>query len=159
MKAQKLNRRQARWPLYLFKFSFMLKHISESKMEKADSLSRRLDQEVDVEKDNENEMVVKLEWLEARRTKAVEIIVDRVDLLEKVRKSKVKDDKVVKAVEKMKQAGMKMLRDEEWREVNGVITPQMNFLQKITFDTLYTNKFLIRVCSRALSIPSERNTI
>jgi len=43
MKAQKLNRRQARWPLYLFKFSFMLKHISESKMEKADSLSRRLD--------------------------------------------------------------------------------------------------------------------
>jgi len=73
-------------------------------------------------------MVVKLEWLEARRTKAVEIIVDRVDLLEKVRKSKVKDDKVVKAVEKMKQAGMKMLRDEEWREVNGVITPQMNFL-------------------------------
>jgi len=66
---------------------------------------------------------------------------------------------VVKAVEKIKQAGIKMLRDEEWREVNGVITPQMNFPQKITFDTLYTNKFLIRVCSRALSIPSECTTI
>jgi len=48
-----------------------------------------------------------------RRTKTVEIIVDRVDLLEEVRKSEVKDDKVVKAVEEMKQAGVKMLRDEE----------------------------------------------
>ena len=41
---------------------------------------------------------------------------DRVDLLEEVRKSKVKDEKVVKAVEEMKRAGVKMLRDEEWRE-------------------------------------------
>jgi len=58
-------------------------------------------------------MLVKPEWLEVRRTEAVEIIVDRVDLLEKVRKSKVKDDKVMKSVEEMKQAGVKMLRDEE----------------------------------------------
>jgi len=56
-----------------------------------------------------------------RKTEAVEIIVDRVDLLEEVRKSKVKNDKVVKAVEKMKQAEVKMSRDEEWREVNGIM--------------------------------------
>ena len=37
-----------------------------------------------------------------RKTEAVEIIIDEVDLLEKVRKSKVKDDKVVKAVEEIK---------------------------------------------------------
>jgi len=43
----------------------------------------------------------------------VEIIVDRVDLLEEVRKSKVKDDKVVKVVEEIKQVGVKMLRDKE----------------------------------------------
>jgi len=43
----------------------------------------------------------------------VEIIVDGVDLLEKVRKFKVKDDKVIKVVEEMKRAGVKMLRDEE----------------------------------------------
>jgi len=69
---------------------------------KADSLSRRPDWEIGVEKDNENEMLVKPEWLEVRKTEAVEIIVDGVDLLEKVRKSKVKDDEVVKVVEKMK---------------------------------------------------------
>jgi len=43
MKAQKLNRRQARWALYLSRFNFMLKHVPGSKMGKADSLSRRPD--------------------------------------------------------------------------------------------------------------------
>ena len=48
-----------------------------------------------------------------RKTEAVEIIVDRVDLLEEVRKSKVKDNKVVKAVKEMRRARVKMLRDKE----------------------------------------------
>ena len=39
------------------------------------------------------------------------------------------------------------------------VMPQANFLQKITFDIHYTNKFLIRVHSRTLSISSEHNTI
>jgi len=65
--------------------------------------------------------MVKPEWLEVRRTEAVEIIVDGVDLLEEVRKSKVKDDEVVKVVEKIKRAGVKMLRDEKWREVDGIM--------------------------------------
>jgi len=82
-------------------------------MEKADSLSRRLDWEVGVEKDNEDKILVKPEWLEVRRNEVVEIIVDGVDLLEEVRKSKVKDDEVIKAVEEMKQAGVKILRDKE----------------------------------------------
>jgi len=43
MKAQKLNQRQARWALYLSRFNFMLKHVLESKIGKADSLSRRPD--------------------------------------------------------------------------------------------------------------------
>ena len=90
-------------------------------MGKADSLSRRPDWEVGVEKDNEDETLVKPEWLEVRRTEVVEIIVDGVDLLEEVRKSKVKDNEVVKAVKEMKQAGVKMLRDKEWKEVDGIM--------------------------------------
>jgi len=121
IKAQKLNKRQVRWALYLSRFNFMLKYIPGSKMGKADSLSRRLDWEIGVERDNEDETLVKPEWLEVRRTERVEIIVEGVDLLEKVRKLKVKDDEVVKAVEEMKQAGVKMLRDEEWREEDSII--------------------------------------
>ena len=65
--------------------------------------------------------MVKLEWLEVRKTEAVEIIVDGVDLLEEVRKLKVKNNEVVKAVKEMKWTGVKMLRDEEWREVDGIM--------------------------------------
>jgi len=90
-------------------------------MEKANSLSRRPDWEVGVERDNEDETLIKPEWMEMRRAEIVEVIVDRVDLLEEVRKSKVKDNEVVKAVEEMKRAGVKMLRDEEWREVDGIM--------------------------------------
>jgi len=50
-----------------------------------------------------------------------EVIVEGVDILEKIRKSKAKDDKVIKAVEEMKKAGVKMLRDEEWREEDGLM--------------------------------------
>jgi len=113
MKAQKLNRRQARWALYLSRFDFVLKHVLGSKMGKADSLSRRPDWEVGVERDNKDKTLVKPEWLKVRRAEMVEIIVDGVDLLEEVRKSKVKDDEVVKVMEEMKQAGVKILRDEE----------------------------------------------
>jgi len=59
--------------------------------------------------------------LEVRRVERVKVIVEEVDLLEKVRKLKVKDNKVVEAVEEMKQAGVKILRNKEWREVNSIM--------------------------------------
>ena len=121
MKVQKLNWRQARWVLYLFRFDFTLKYVLGSKMGKAVSLSRRPDWKVEVKRDNENEMLVKPEWLEVRRTETVEIIIEGVDLLEQVRQLKVKDNEVIKVVEEMKQTGVKMLRDKEWREVDGII--------------------------------------
>ena len=121
IKAQKLNKRQAIWALYLSRFDFTLKYVLGSKMGKANSLSRRPDWEVGVERDNENETLVKPKWLEVRRTEKVEIIVEGVDLLEKVKQSKVKDDEVVKAVKEMKLMGVKVLRDEEWREVDSVM--------------------------------------
>ena len=71
-----------------------------------------------MERDNEDKMLVKKEWLENRRTEKVEVIVEGVDLLEKIRQSRVKDDKVVKAVEEMKQAEVKVLRDKEWRDID-----------------------------------------
>jgi len=49
---------------------------------------------------------------------AGEVIVERVDILEKIRKLEARDNEVIKAVEEMKKAGVKMLRDKEWREEN-----------------------------------------
>jgi len=80
----------------------MLKYVPESKIGKTNSPNRRLDWKVGVEKNNENKILVKLEWLEVKKTEKVEVIVKGVDLLEKVKQSKVKDDKVIKTVEEMK---------------------------------------------------------
>ena len=111
MTSQNLNRRQARWALYLSRFDFLLKHVPGSKVGKADGLSRRSDWEKGGEGDNEERTLLKPEWVQSIR--AGEVIVEGVDILEKIRKSEAKDDEVVKAVEEMKKVGVKMLRDEE----------------------------------------------
>ena len=67
-----------------------------------------------VEKDNEEQTLVKKEWLEVKRIQVIEVIIEEVDLLDKVRKCEVRDDEVIKVVEEMKQARVKMLRDKEW---------------------------------------------
>ena len=41
------------------------------------------------------------------------MIIDGVNLLEKIRGSETKDDEVIKTIEEMKRAGVKMLKDEE----------------------------------------------
>ena len=66
MKAQKLNRRQAKWALYLSRFDFALKHVADKSIERADSLSRRVDWAEEVERDNKNQIMLKKEWLEIR---------------------------------------------------------------------------------------------
>jgi len=88
-------------------------------MGKVDGLSRRPDWRKGVEKDNEDRTLVKAEWL--RKAGTEEVLIEGVDLLKKVKESKAKDDEVVKAVEEMKWAGVKMLRDEEWREEDGLM--------------------------------------
>ena len=56
-----------------------------------------------------------------KRIRVAEVIIERVDLLDKVRKCKARNDEVVKAVEEMEQAGVKMLRDEEWHQEDGLM--------------------------------------
>src|ERR1700734_2772882 len=56
--AKKLNRRQARWSLYLSEFDVKLQHIAGTKMVLSDALSRRPD--LCPEEDNDNENVVVL---------------------------------------------------------------------------------------------------
>jgi len=87
-------------------------------MGKADSLSKRSDWEKEGEKDNEERILLKSEWLEVRME---EVIIEGVNILEKIRKSEAKDNEVIKAVEEMKKVRVKMLRNEEWREENSIM--------------------------------------
>jgi len=90
-------------------------------MGKADGLSRRPDWEIGIEKNNEEQMLVKKEWLEVKRIRITEVVIEGVDLLDKVRKCEAKNDEVVKAVEEIKRAGVKMLRDEEWHQEDSLM--------------------------------------
>jgi len=82
-------------------------------MGKEDGLSKRPDWEVGVEKDNEEQILIKKEWLEVKKVRVAEVMIEEVDLLNKVRKCEARDDEVIKAVEEMKRVGIKMLRDKE----------------------------------------------
>ena len=120
MKAQKLNQRQARWLLYLSRFDFALKHVAGKSMGRADSLSRRVDWAEEVEKDNENQVMLKKEWLEV---KAMEQLVEGPgeEIVKKIKEARDKDEEVIKVVEEMKKAGVKMLRNEEWQVEKGLV--------------------------------------
>ena len=112
MKAQKLNRRQARWSLYLSRFDFTLKHVAGKSMRRADSLSRRVDWAERVERDNENQVMLKEEWLEVR---AMEQLIEgpEEEIVKRIKEARDKDEEVIKVVEEMKKVEVKMLRDEE----------------------------------------------
>jgi len=100
IKAQKLNRRQAHWASYLSRFNFILKHVPETKIEKTNELSRRLDWKIDIEKDNENQIFIKDHWL-CNLSKVV-IEGSEVDILEKIKLARSKNKEVVRIVEEMK---------------------------------------------------------
>jgi len=86
MTSKNLNRRQARWALYLSGFDFILKHMLGIKMGKADGLSQRSDWEKKREGDNEEKVLLKPEWLEVKRIRVGEVIVKGVDILDRIRK-------------------------------------------------------------------------
>jgi len=119
MKVQKLNQRQAQWVLYLSRFDFTLKHIPGTRMGKIDGLSRRLDWKVGIEKDNDNQIIIKDNWLH----KLEEVIIKglEVEVIEKIKKARGKDKEVVRIVEEMKKAGVKVIQGEEWQIEGDVV--------------------------------------
>jgi len=113
MKAQKLNWRQAQWVLYLSRFDFMLKHVLGTRMGKTDGLSRRSDWKVGVERDNEDQVLIKNNWI--CNLQEVVIKGPEVELLEKIKKARSKNEDVVRVVEEIKKAKVKELRGNEWK--------------------------------------------
>ena len=113
MKVQKLNWSQVQWALYLSKFDFTLKHVPGTKMKKTDRLSRRLDWKVGVEKDNNNQVFIKDNWI----CSLEEVVIEgsEVDILGKIKKARSKNKEVVRIVEEMKKAKVKVLRGDEWQ--------------------------------------------
>ena len=62
-------------------FDFILKHVPGIKMKKVDRLDKRPDWKVRVKKDNENQTLIKKQWIYS----ITEVVIERpeVDILEK----------------------------------------------------------------------------
>ena len=82
-------------------------------MGKADKLSRRLDWKIGVDRDNENQIFIKDNWIRSMYKVVVEG--PEVDMLEKIKKARSKNEDVVRVVEKMKKTGVRELCGNEWQ--------------------------------------------
>ena len=76
-------------------------------MENANGLSRRPDWKVGVDRDNENQVFIRNNWIHSLQ----EVVIEgpEVGILEKIKKARSKDKDIVKVVEKMKKAKVREL--------------------------------------------------
>ena len=80
-------------------------------------MSRRADWAEGEERANENQVMLKREWLEIRVMDRKQWLIEEVeeDIIKKIKKLEARNDEVIKAVEEMKKVGVKVLRNEEWQ--------------------------------------------
>ena len=77
------------------------------RMRKTDRLSKRPDWKIGIDRDNEDRVVIKDNWIHSLQ----EVVIEgpEVDIIEKIKKARGKDEDVVRVVEEMKKAKMKEL--------------------------------------------------
>jgi len=77
--------------------------------------------------------MLKKEWLEIRAMKKRQWLIEGAeeDIIEKIKKSEVRDDEVIKVVEEMKKAGVKVLKNDKWQiEDNLVLKEEKVYMPK-----------------------------
>jgi len=81
--------------------------VPDIKMGKTVRLSKKSDWKVDIKKDSKNQTLIKEQWIH----RLAKVIIKRpeVDIIEKIKIARSKDEKVVKVVEEMKKAEIKIL--------------------------------------------------
>ena len=87
-------------------------------MGKADGLSRRSDWKIGIEKDNEDQVFIKDNWI--HNLQEVVIEESKVEMLEKIKKARSKDENIIRVVEEMKRVKVKELLENEWK-IEGVL--------------------------------------
>src|SRR5436190_3101410 len=94
MTGQKLNRRQARWSLFLSRFNFELHHRPGKSMGKADILSRREDHKKGVEDDNLDTTLLKPEFfcIASVQRGHPTVHIGETSILKEIRKYSAEDD-------------------------------------------------------------------
>jgi Integrase zinc binding domain/RNase H-like domain found in reverse transcriptase len=123
MTAKKLNRRQARWSLFLACFNFLLHHRPRKSMGKSDALSRRADHGTG-SSDNSDITLLTPVFFAARALEGVELTGKERDILKDVRKSTrdgEKEEAVDKVARELMTSKSRLVRSVEWSLTDGIL--------------------------------------
>jgi len=122
MTAKQLNRRQARWSLYLSRFDFLLHHKPGKSMGKPDALSRRADHGTGAA-DNSDIVLLTPKVFAVRALEGLEFTGPELDILRDIRKG-VKDpqeEPIAKAAKELRKSSARALRSSEWSDRDGLL--------------------------------------
>jgi len=123
MTAKKLNCRQARWSLHLARFDFLLHHCPGHTMGKPDALSRRADHGNGAS-DNENIVLLRLEFLAVRALEGVELTGIEQKILSDICKgnrNRNQEEPIAKAVQELRNSTNEAVHSLEWSNVDGLL--------------------------------------
>ena len=86
-------------------------------MDKADSLSKRVNWAEGIERDNKNQVMLKKEWLEIRVMEKEQLLIEEAkdEIIKKMKKLEAKNNEIVKVVEKIKKTEVKVLINNRWQ--------------------------------------------
>ena len=116
--ARNLNRRQARWHIWLSRFDFKLRHKPGSAMLLADPLSRQAQHEVYDSEDNQNIVMLKPSHFAAASS-----FFRPTELERKIRTASLREAEVIEGLRKLHKDGPRKLTDGtvEWEEEDGLV--------------------------------------
>jgi len=123
MTAKKLNRRQAHWSLHLARFDFLLHYHPGRTMGKPDVLSRRADHGNGAS-DNENIVLLQLEFLAVRALEGVELTGVEQKILSDICKGNRNGDQeepIAKAAQELWSSANEAVHSSEWSNVDGLL--------------------------------------
>jgi len=117
MMAKQLNRRQARWSLYLSCFDFTLHHKPGKMMGKPDALSHRADHGTGAD-DNSDIVLLPPKLFAVRALEGLEFAGPEWDILWDVHRSTkhLEEEPVTKAVQELRKLSTRSLQSAEWSE-------------------------------------------
>jgi len=123
MIAKKLNRCQARWSLHLARFNFLLHHCPRCTMGKPDALLRRADHGNGAS-DNENIVLLRLEFLAVHALEGVELTGIEQKILSDIRKGNWNRDQekpIGKAARELRSSANEAVHFSEWSNIDGLL--------------------------------------
>ena len=124
---QKLNRRQARWNLFLSKFDLKLVHTPGTKMIQSDALSRRPDHVPNEDTDNEDVIILPeslfVKTMDTELMSILNIQTINTELQEQISNATTHDDLFAKALQALKEKGMPPIKSNlsDWKFEEGLL--------------------------------------